>query len=85
VRRTAGVLWRDGAFGVVLLAPAAPEPLTLAGTGRALWAALDHPVTTSELAAELAAAFAVDRDRVEADIAPTLAELARIGAIEEAP
>jgi hypothetical protein len=79
------VLWRDGAFGVVLLAPGAHEPLTLAGTGRALWAALERPVTITALARELAATFSVGRDRVKRDIAPTLAELARIGAIEERP
>jgi hypothetical protein len=79
------VLSRDGAFGVVLLAPGAREPLTLAGTGRVLWAALDRPLTLEELAGDLAAAFAADPAQVRADIRATLADLVRIGALEELP
>jgi hypothetical protein len=79
--RAADVVWRAGAFGVVLGVPGR-EPLTLEGTGRALWDALADPVTPAELAAELANGFAADPDVVAADIAPVLDELARAGAIE---
>lgn len=85
VRRAPGVLWREGAFGVVVLAPGGSEPRTLTGTGRALWRALARPVALAELAAELAAGFGVDPARVEVDIAPVLAELHRIGAIDQEP
>jgi hypothetical protein len=78
------VLWREGAFGVVVQAGEA-EPRTLEGTGRALWRALAAPVSAGELAAELAREFGVDRDRIVADIAPVLAELTRIGVIVEEP
>jgi hypothetical protein len=67
----------------VVLAPGAPEPQTLTGTGRALWHALARPIARAELASELARAFGADRARVEADIAPVIAELHRIGAIEQ--
>jgi hypothetical protein len=78
------VLWREGEFGVVVLAGSA-EPCTLEGTGRALWHALEAPVAADELAAGLARDFGVDQDRIVADIAPVLAELTRIGVIVEEP
>jgi hypothetical protein len=85
VRQAPDVLSRAVDFGVVLLAPVGREPLTLEGTGRALWDALAEPVTPSALAADLARAFAADPARVASDIAPILAELTRVGAIEELP
>jgi Coenzyme PQQ synthesis protein D (PqqD) len=84
LHRADGVLWREGAFGVVVLGDAA-EPCTLEGTGRALWHALAAPVSADALAAGLAHEFGVDRDRIVADIAPVLAELTRIGVIVEEP
>lgn len=83
VRRAPGALWREGDFGVVVLAPGTAEPKTLTGTGRALWHALARPITIEALAAELAAGFGVDPGRVGVDIAPVLAELHRIGAIDQ--
>jgi len=85
LRRAPGVLWRDGAFGVVVLAPGGSEPRTITGTGRALWHALARPITATALAAELSEAFGVDPARVEADIGPVLAELHRIGVIDQEP
>jgi hypothetical protein len=79
------VLWRAAEFGVVVLPAGATEPQTLTGTGRALWAALASPITPRDLAAELAAEFGVDPGRVEVDIAPVLAELHQIGAIDQDP
>jgi hypothetical protein len=84
LRRADGVLWREGEFGVIVVADAA-EPYTLEGTGRALWHALAAPVGADELATDLARAFGVDRGRIVADIAPVLAELTRIGVIIEEP
>jgi hypothetical protein len=83
LRRADGVLWREGEFGVVVLGAGDAEAHTLSGTGRALWHALAEPVSPDELATALAREFGVDRDRIVADIAPVLAELARIGAIVE--
>jgi hypothetical protein len=84
LRRADGVLWREGEFGVIVLAGTA-EPRTLEGTGRALWHALAAPVAAEDLAEELAREFGVDRDRIVADIAPVLAELTRVGVIVEEP
>jgi hypothetical protein len=83
VRRAPAVLWREGAFGVVLLAPGAAEPQTLTGPGREMWRALAQPVAPGDLAGELARNFDADPARVAADIAPVLADLLRLGLIEE--
>jgi hypothetical protein len=85
VQRAPAVLWREAEFGVVLLAPRDREPLTLTGTGRALWHALAAPIAPAALAAELATVFDTDPARVEADIAPVLAELHELGVIETVP
>lgn len=79
--RAPSTLWREGRFGVVLLAPGGSEPRTLTGTGRDLWHALARPVSRPDLVAGLAEAFGVNPERVEADISPVLAELQRIGAV----
>jgi hypothetical protein len=83
VQRAPAVLWREGEFGVVLLAPGAGEPRTITGAGRELWRALARPGTPTELAAQLATAFGTDPTRVAADIAPVLAELRDLGAVEQ--
>jgi len=85
VRRAPGVLWREGEFGVVVLAPGRAEPQTLTGTGRALWHALARPIVVADLVRDLAARFGVDPARVGVDIAPVLTELHRIGAIDQEP
>lgn len=85
LRRSPSTLWREGAFGVVVLGRDTSEPRTLTGTGPALWRALAEPVTRARLSRELAVAFDADPDRVAADIAPVLADLLRLGVIEEAP
>ena len=82
-RRAPEVLWRAAGFGVVVLGPADPEPRTLTGTGPALWEALDTAMSADDLAEELAARFGVEPARVAADISPVLAELHRIGALDE--
>jgi len=85
LRRAPSTLWREGAFGVVVLGPDTIEPSTLTGTGTALWHALAEPVTRAELARDLAVAFDTDPERVNADLAPVLADLLRLGVIEEVP
>jgi hypothetical protein len=82
LRRAPGVLWREGAFGVVLLVPPGRDPRTLTGTGRALWRAVEEPITPRALAQRLAASFVTDANRVASDIAPVLAELLELGALE---
>ena len=80
-RRVPAALWRVGPFGVAVLGPDAPGPVTLTGSGPALWSALEHPASLGELAARLAGAHGVEAARVAADIRPALDELIRAGAV----
>ena len=64
LKRSPEALWREGSFGVVVLAPRASEPVTLAGTGSALWHAFDRERTVAEAADLLAAEFGADAARV---------------------
>jgi hypothetical protein len=83
--RAPGVLWREGPFGVVVLAPGGAEPRTLTGTAPALWHALTRPITDLALARELAHQFDAAPDRVLADIGPVLDALTDSGALVEQP
>jgi hypothetical protein len=84
VTRAAGALWRSGDFGVVVLGTRRTDPVTLAGSGVAIWDALAQPRTRDELADLLAVEFATDRDLVAADIGPVLDDLVAGGALEVA-
>ena len=75
-------MWRRGDFGVVVLGEGRPEPLTLAGTGVAIWDALDRPQRRRDLVDRLAAEFGADRALVAADVAPVVDDLLRGGVLE---
>jgi hypothetical protein len=81
--RNPEIVWRQGAFGIVLFPPRGDEPLTLSGTGAAVWDALATPSTESELVNRLGERFAVDPNRVRADVTPLLTRLTELGALEE--
>jgi Coenzyme PQQ synthesis protein D (PqqD) len=85
LRRAPAALWREGAFGVVVLGPGRDEPHTLTGTGPALWDALAEPRTRDELATTLAARFGADRGRVAAALAAVIEALLQLGVIDETP
>ncbi len=76
--RNPDVLTRRGAFGVLLLAPTADQPLLLEGTGVDLWDALDRPRTGGDVAAELASVFDADPATVAADVRAALEELGAV-------
>ncbi len=78
------VLWRRSLDAVVLLAPGHAEPVTLAGSGPALWELLVEPGTVAQLATVLARDHDADPDTIEADIVPVIERLADLGAIEQA-
>lgn len=80
--RASGAIWRTGDFGVVVLGTAAHEPVTLAGTGVAIWDALARPCRRVELVEVLASHFAAHRDEVARDVAPVLDELLAGGVLE---
>jgi hypothetical protein len=85
VQRREDVLWRRSLDAVILLPAGATEPVTLAGSGPAVWELLTAPVSVSELARELAARYAADPATVEADVVALLDRLRTLGVIESAP
>jgi hypothetical protein len=80
--RAADALWRRGDFGVVVLGARRADPVTLAGTGVAIWDLLARPHRRDELVDALASRFAVDTARVADDIGPVLDDLLSGGELE---
>jgi hypothetical protein len=80
--RARGALWRRGDFGVVVLGAGRPDPLTLAGTGVAIWDALDRPCRRRDLIERLAAGFGADPALVAADVTPVVEDLIGGGVVE---
>lgn len=84
IGRAAGAIWRAGDFGVVVLGTHDREPVTLAGTGVAIWETLVAPHRRDELVDLLATRFAADRERVGRDVGPVLDALLAGGILEAA-
>jgi Coenzyme PQQ synthesis protein D (PqqD) len=84
IRRRPGVLWRRSLDAVVLLPPGAPDVITLAGTGLAVWQLLAEWRSEHELAEVLAAAYGSTPDVVVRDLGPLLHALDGAGALESA-
>ena len=82
MQRSPAVLVRSGAFGVVVLGRHGEVPVTLAGTGVAVWEALARPCRLDELVARLAERFAVDPETIRADVAPAVDHLVSVGILE---
>ena len=80
--RARGALWRRGDFGVVVIGAGRPEPLTLAGTGVAIWDALARPRRRSDLITRLASEFGADPARVARDVDPVVDDLVDGGVLE---
>ena len=79
--RSEGVLWRAVLDDAVVLVPGQPEPLALSG-GASLWALLEVPRTTGDLARALGDQTGARSGDVEAGLQPLLARLAELGAVE---
>lgn len=75
-------LWRDAPGGVLLLPAGRSDPVLLASPGEVVWALLAEPLTSRELIDLLARHFGTDPGIVAADLAPVLAELEALGAVE---
>jgi hypothetical protein len=75
-------LWRRSLDAVAVLPVDAPDPLTLAGTGPAVWDLLVEWRTVEELAAMLSAAYGTDPETVAADVAPVLETLVAAQAVD---
>jgi hypothetical protein len=82
VVRSPRVLWRAGAFGVVVLAPGQERPVVVDGSGVALWELLEHVRPFGDVVSALAARFGVDRTTVECDARPIVEALVALGACE---
>jgi hypothetical protein len=80
--RAAGALWRAGDFGVVVLGTRRDDPLTLAGTGVAVWDALAEPLQVHQLVDRLAVQFGAEPALVAGDLAPVLDGLVADGVLE---
>lgn len=77
--RSPVVFWRTGDFGVVLLAPAMADPITIDGPGPQLWELLSVARTEDEIVQELAERFAADPSVIRRDVRPILDQLVTLG------
>lgn len=84
-RRREGTGWRDSLNGLVLMPPGADEPVTVAGSGSAVWSLLDRPRSLAELVRDLAERFDADPTTVREDLEPLLDRLATLGALDDLP
>jgi hypothetical protein len=81
VGRRRGALWRDCGDRVIVLLPAASDPLMLNGLARLLWLATEAPADPDELAADVVAVLPEsDREAV----ADALGRLLDRGVLEPA-
>lgn len=81
-RRRPDVLWRRSLDAVIFLPADLDDPLTLGGSGPEVWELLAEPRTLEALVTVLAALHAVDPDTIRDDVAPILARLASVGALD---
>ena len=84
-QRRNDVLWRQSLDSVIVLGADGGEPLTLAGTGPAVWALLERPITLDAMAEQLAQRFNTSIEAVKDDIDSLLRHLEEAGAIESRP
>jgi len=80
--RRSDVLWRRSLDAVVLLPAGADEPVTLPGTGAAVWDLLAEPVTLPDLVGTLTQVYGGDAATIERDVTGLLARLDALGAVE---
>lgn len=80
-RRRPDVLWRRSVEAVILGAASGGDPVTLTGTGAAVWDLLEEPTTLADLVAVLAAEYGADPAVVEHDVAALLADLQALGVV----
>lgn len=81
IYRRNDVLWRRTYDRVLILIPGRDGILTLQGSGRDLWAALEEPGSVQALAQRLAAIYAAPVEHIASDIVPVIDDLARRGAV----
>jgi len=84
-RRRDDVLWRRSLDAVIVFPVGAEEPVTLPGTGAAVWDLLEEPASLAALVAALADAYDEDPAVVGHDVSTLLGELESLGAITRDP
>ena len=75
------VLWRRSGDQILIRRRGQDRLVVLAGTGVALWSALQTPVTFAELVTELATAHDAPVERVSDDLQVTVANLLDDGVV----
>ena len=76
------MLWRHCSDSVLLLPSGTREPVSLSGSGVALWLLLDEPRTVDATALTLAERFDADAEEIARTIEPVLDELVKLQAVE---
>src|SRR4051812_25766445 len=80
--RRADALWRWTFDGVIVLPVGEAQPVSLSGTGAALWELLDKPIAGGQVVDRLARVHEVAPDVVADDVHRFLAELERRNMVE---
>jgi len=65
-----------------VLGPRSDRPITLEGTGVAIWDALETPRSPDELVALMAETFSTPPERIAADVGRLLDDLQSLGVVE---
>lgn len=81
-RRSPAVLWRSVGADVLVAHRAGGDPELLADTAAAIWHCLTEPATVAEVTAALADVYAAPPERLAADVAAFLTELADCGYVQ---
>jgi hypothetical protein len=84
IRRACRVWERRGPFGVVVAGAGTDDPVTLDGTGVAVWDALDRPRRLDDVVADLAGRFGVEEAAVRSDVVRLVGRLLDLHVLESA-
>lgn len=79
--RASDAIWRTSVDRVIVSLPRAQQLLILTGTAAELWHALAEPVTVEGLSRQMSTTFDGSAETIAADIAHSLQELTRQGAV----
>ena len=81
-RRRDDVVWRRSLDAAIVLSADAEDPVTLAGTGAAVWDLLAEPAALAELVGTLVEVYGGDSATIERDVAGLLEQLRVLHAVE---
>ena len=81
-RRRDDVVWRRSLDAAIVLSAGAEDPVTLPGTGAAVWDLLAEPATLAELVGTLVEVYGGDSATIERDVAGLLEHLRALHVVE---